>query len=65
MITGDNIQTAKAIAEKLGIPGDAMQGSELTTLSDEQLLDCIDRYGVFARVNPEHKQRLIKLLKHK
>jgi Ca2+-transporting ATPase len=34
-------------------------------LSDEQLLDCIDDYGVFARVNPEHKMRLVRLLKHK
>ncbi len=63
MITGDNIQTAQAIAGQLGITGEAMQWSELAILSDEELLKIIDRYGVFARVNPEHKQRLIKLLK--
>jgi Ca2+-transporting ATPase len=65
MITGDNIQTAKAIATQLGITGDAMEGVELTRLSDEELLQIIDRYGIFARVNPEHKQRLVKLLQQK
>ena len=65
MITGDNLQTAQAIAEKLHIPGKAMQGSDLQLLSDEELFDIIDEYGVFARVNPSHKQRLVQLLQKK
>lgn len=63
MITGDNMQTAKAIATQLWIRGEAMQWSELEQIWDEALMEKIDRYTIFARVNPEHKQRLIKLLK--
>lgn len=65
MITGDNLQTAKAIARRLDITGEAMTGAELEQLSDELLFDTIDNYGVFARVNPSHKQRLIKMLQRK
>ena len=62
MITWDNIQTAQAIANKLHITGKAMLWSELEWLSDQELLECIADYGVFARVNPSHKQRLVNML---
>lgn len=65
MITGDHKNTACAIAEKLGIlhtGTKAMTGSELDSLSEEQLKTVICEYTVFARVSPEHKVRIVKAL---
>ncbi len=64
MITGDHALTALAIAKELGI-GDgenAMTGSELEKLSDEDLLDVVEKYDVYARTTPEHKLRLVSAL---
>ncbi|MEW5897105.1 MAG: cation-translocating P-type ATPase, partial [Nanoarchaeota archaeon] len=63
MITGDHIITAKAIAEKLGIWGEAVTGEELDKVKD--LKKVIAKMGIFARVNPEHKLKIIKALKEK
>src|SRR5207247_9408301 len=63
MITGDHAVTAAAIAGKLGIPGRAMTGAEFAALSDEEALRQIDEIGVIARVTPEHKVRLVDVLK--
>ncbi len=66
MITGDHIDTAVAIAKQLGIITDAseaMTGAALDDLSDEELATAIDRYGVYARVQPEHKVRIVKAWK--
>lgn len=63
MITGDHIATAKAIAKDLGIlgPSDkAITGSELDKIPQEKLENEIRNYSVFARVNPEHKVRIVK-----
>ncbi len=62
MITWDNIKTAQAIAGQLNITGKAMTWTELDLLSDEELLKDLHDYSIFARVNPSHKQRLVKLL---
>ena len=62
MITGDHKDTAVAIARELGIIDDASQaieGRELNKLSDEELDRVIDKYGVYARVQPEHKVRIV------
>ena len=62
MITGDHKDTAVAIARELGIITDASQavtGSALDGLSDDELDQVIDRYGVYARVQPEHKVRIV------
>lgn len=63
MITGDHRDTAVAIAEELGIlkdPSEAITGSELNLLSDEELIASIEKYSVYARVQPEHKVRIVK-----
>lgn len=63
MITGDHIITAKAIAEQLGIFGKAITGQELDEL--RSLDSEIERINIFARVNPEHKLKIVTALKRK
>lgn len=63
MITGDHKVTASAIAKQIGILKDmseAVEGSELDSLSDEQLRDFVVDKSVYARVSPEHKIRIVK-----
>jgi len=63
MITGDHGLTASAIAEKIGIgKGVAVTGKELERLSDEQIGEVADKTSIFARVTPEQKLRLVKML---
>jgi len=62
MITGDHKDTAVAIAKELGIITDASEaitGAELDDISDEDLLEAVKKYGVYARVQPEHKTRIV------
>ena len=63
MITGDHATTAAAIAAELGIEGRAVTGSEFAAMSDEQLRAEVGDLGVVARVAPEDKVRLVRLLK--
>ncbi|MGE0879016.1 MAG: cation-translocating P-type ATPase [Acidimicrobiia bacterium] len=65
MITGDHATTARAIAAELGLEGDAITGADLDTMSDDELSKRVDDIAVFARVAPEHKLRLVKILKAK
>ena len=63
MITGDHLDTARAIARDLSIMGPydkAITGQELEKMSDEVLRKEIKNYSVFARVSPEHKVRIVK-----
>ena len=62
MITGDHIDTAVAIAKNLGICEDASQaitGSQLDKISDEDFKEKVTEYSVYARVQPEHKARIV------
>lgn len=66
MITGDHIDTAVAIGKELGIidsKKQAITGAELDKLSDEELAAHIKDYGVYARVQPEHKVRIVEAWK--
>lgn len=65
MITGDNKQTALSIASQIGLTGEALEGSQLDMMSDEDLSIALENTVVFARVRPEHKLRIVKLLKQK
>src|SRR3954471_25027665 len=65
MITGDHAVTAAAIANKLGIRGRAITGAEFGAMSDDELRVALDEIGVIARVTPEHKVRLVDMLKSK
>ena len=68
MITGDHIDTAVAIAKELGIIVDrsqAITGAELDKMSDEEFADKIENYRVYARVQPEHKTRIVDTWKKK
>lgn len=62
MITGDSLITACAIAKEVGIINDNKEGilgSELDKYSDEELLEIIPKYSVYARVSPTHKERIV------
>ncbi|MBO5278104.1 MAG: calcium-translocating P-type ATPase, PMCA-type [Lachnospiraceae bacterium] len=62
MITGDHRDTAAAIAMELGIisdPKQAVTGAQLDEMSDEELEKNIENYAVYARVQPEHKVRIV------
>jgi Ca2+-transporting ATPase len=63
MITGDHATTAAAIAGELGIEGRAITGAEFAAMGDDQLLTQLPEIGVVARVAPEDKLRLVRLLK--
>lgn len=64
MITGDHPRTAAVIASELGISpdGKAITGAELQEMSDEELRKTIVDVSVYARVNPEHKLRIVEAL---
>ena len=66
MITGDHKDTAVAIAKELGIITDASEaitGAQLDAISDEELCEAVKKYGVYARVQPEHKTRIVNAWK--
>ena len=67
MITGDHIETAKAIARDLNIltiKDKAITGQELDKIPQKELEKNIKEYSVFARVTPEHKVRIVKAWQH-
>ncbi|MBW7572191.1 cation-translocating P-type ATPase [Caproiciproducens faecalis] len=66
MITGDHRDTAVAIATQLGIVTDesqAITGAQLDDISDDELKNSIGSYSVYARVQPEHKVRIVNAWK--
>ena len=68
MITGDHINTAKAIARELGILNDdsqAMMGSDIDKYTDEEFAAIVENISVYARVQPEHKTRIVNCWREK
>ena len=68
MITGDHKDTAVAIAMQLGIisdPKEAITGAELDNISDEEFESAVEKYSVYARVQPEHKTRIVNAWRKK
>ncbi len=68
MITGDHIDTAKAIGSELGILSEgslAITGNELSKLSDEEYDEVLEKISVYARVQPEHKVRIVNAWRKK
>lgn len=68
MITGDHKDTAYAIGRELGIvtdPSQAITGSELDLISDEDFETAIEHYSIYARVQPEHKVRIVNAWRKK
>ena len=65
MITGDNLETALAIGMEVGICKSHNEGivaSELDELSDDEIIEYVNKYSVFARVSPENKVQIVKAL---
>ncbi len=68
MITGDHIDTAVAIAKELNIlsdPSQAITGAQLDEIPEEEFEKAVEKYSVYARVQPEHKVRIVKAWKAK
>jgi Ca2+-transporting ATPase len=65
MVTGDDVVTGAAIAKQLGIPGEAILGSDFAALSEADRLTRIEDIGVVGRVAPEHKVLIAETLKRK
>jgi len=68
MITGDHKLTAMAVAKEIGIMKEkslVLTGAELDKMSDEEFEKIVENVGVYARVSPEHKLRIVKALKKK
>lgn len=65
MITGDNGITASSIARQVNIPNSnhIITGDELNNMNDEQLRESVKNVSIFSRVIPEHKMRIVKVLK--
>ena len=66
MITGDHKVTAAAVAKEVNISvGEVLTGEEIEAMNDSEFEKAVDKVNVYARVQPEHKLRIVKTLKKK
>jgi Ca2+-transporting ATPase len=67
MVTGDHALTAKAIGAEIGLLEGkrVVTGAELEAMSDDELYDAVEEIRIYARVNPEHKLRIVDALKRR
>lgn len=66
MLTGDHPATAAAAALEMGIissPEQIATGEQIEEMSDEELADCVENFGAFARISPDQKTRIINAFK--
>jgi Ca2+-transporting ATPase len=65
MLTGDHAETAKAIATQVGMANteNLLTGEQVSSMDDEQLKEALKTTSIFARITPEHKLRIVRLLK--
>ena len=63
IITGDSALTTRAIAEKIGLSGNVVEGKELDKLSDEKWDEVVRTKTIFARITPEQKLKVVEILK--
>ncbi|HEY3418942.1 MAG TPA: cation-transporting P-type ATPase [Methanomassiliicoccales archaeon] len=64
MVTGDHPRTAQAVAAQVGIDSESvLTGSDIDGMDDNDLKEALARTSVFARTSPEHKARIVRLLK--
>ena len=66
VLTGDNDLVTRKVCTEVGLKAEKIPlGSEVEKMSDEELAELVDRFNVFARLSPAHKQRIIKMLQRK
>ncbi|MFC2143421.1 calcium-translocating P-type ATPase, PMCA-type [Candidatus Aenigmatarchaeota archaeon] len=63
MITGDNKITAQAIANDVGISGDALEGVDIENYSEKEMEEAVKKINIFSRVSPAHKVKILEALK--
>lgn len=61
ILSGDNLKTVMSIAKRAGLSN--VKGVDFTLLTEEELLDAVKKYDIFARITPEGKRKIIELLK--
>ncbi len=63
VLTGDNEKVTASICAKVGMDASGfILGSQIEELDDEELLDIVEKYDIFAKLTPEHKARIVKAL---
>ena len=66
VLTGDNDLVTRKVCTEVGLHAEKIPlGSEVEKMSDDELADLVDRFNVFARLSPAHKQRIVKALRKK
>ncbi|MEM4567628.1 MAG: cation-translocating P-type ATPase [Sulfolobales archaeon] len=68
MVTGDHKLTAMAVGRMIGLNAseeNVLEGKQLEMMSDEEFAKVVDKVDIYARVTPEHKARIVKMLKSK
>jgi len=65
MITGDSKLTANAVAKEIGLSGESIDSKELQKINDKALFSKIKNIGIFSRISPKDKLRIINILKNR